>query len=87
MNQDAICSALDNSPSHPWIPQNAKSGRPCTPNIAAWVDTGFLVALFARDDPHHTSAVEFLANHQRLSLHSLWPVVTETGFFLERLWL
>ncbi|QVL50023.1 MAG: hypothetical protein KFB96_06005 [Thiocapsa sp.] len=53
------------------------------PNIAAWVDTGFLVALFARNDPHHTSAVEFLANHQRLSLHSLWPVVTETGFFLD----
>jgi len=50
------------------------------PNMAAWVDTGFLVALFARNDPHHTSAVEFLANHQRLSLHSLWPVVTETGF-------
>lgn len=53
------------------------------PNMAAWVDTGFLVALFARNDPHHTSAVEFLANHQRLSLHSLWPVVTETGFFLD----
>jgi uncharacterized protein len=53
------------------------------PNIAAWVDTGFLVALFARNDPHHTSAVEFLANAQRLELHSLWPVVAEASFFLD----
>ncbi len=39
------------------------------PNTAAWVDTGFLVALFARDDEHFASAVEFLANAQRLELH------------------
>lgn len=53
------------------------------PSIAAWVDTGFLVALFARNDPHHRSAVEFLAQHEHLNLHSLWPVVTEAGFFLD----
>ncbi len=53
------------------------------PNTAAWVDTGFLVALFVRNDEHHLSAVNFLANNQRLSLHSLWPVVTEAGFFLD----
>lgn len=53
------------------------------PNIAAWVDTGFFVALFARNDTHHRSAVEFLVNHQYLELHSLWPVVTEAGFFLD----
>lgn len=54
------------------------------PSTAAWVDTGFLVALFARNDPHFTSAVEFLAkNAQRLELHSLWPVVAEACFFLD----
>ena len=54
------------------------------PSTATWVDTGFLVALFARNDPHFTSAVEFLAkNAQRLELHSLWPVVAETCFFLD----
>jgi predicted nucleic acid-binding protein len=83
MNQDGSCSVLDNSPTNRRILRNAKSGRLYMPSIAAWVDTGFLVALFARNDPHHTSAVEFLANHQRLSLHSLWPVVTEAGFFLD----
>ena len=53
------------------------------PNTAAWVDTGFLVALFARDDEHFASAVEFLANAQRLELHSLWLVVAEACFFLD----
>ena len=53
------------------------------PNIAAWVDTGFLVALFARDDEHFASAVEFLANAQRLELHSLWWVVAEASCFLD----
>lgn len=53
-------------------------------SIAAWVDTGFLVALFARNDAHFSSAVEFLAkNAQRLELHSLWPVVAEACFFLD----
>jgi hypothetical protein len=53
------------------------------PNTAAWVDTGFLVALFARNDAHFTSAVEFLANAKQLELHSLWPVVAEACFFLD----
>lgn len=53
------------------------------PNTAAWVDTGFLVALFARNDQHHASAVECLANAQRLEPHSLWPVVVEACFFLD----
>jgi len=50
--------------------------------MAAWVDTGFLVALFARDDKHHASSVSFLRANQRLTLHSLWPVVSEASFFL-----
>jgi predicted nucleic acid-binding protein len=52
------------------------------PNTAAWVDTGFLVALFAANDSHHESAVEFLRESPKLELHSIWPVVTEAGFFL-----
>ncbi|MEA3643413.1 MAG: hypothetical protein VBE63_26285 [Lamprobacter sp.] len=53
------------------------------PNIAAWVDTGFFVALFARNDTHHHSAVQFFSDNRKLELHSLWPVVTEAGFFLD----
>ena len=53
------------------------------PSTAAWVDTGFLVALFARDDRYFASAVEFLAHAQELELHSLWPVIVEACFFLD----
>lgn len=52
-------------------------------NTAAWVDTGFLVALFARNDAHFSSAVAFLDNAKQLELHSLWPVVAEACFFLD----
>ena len=48
----------------------------------AWVDTGLLVALFARRDKHHGSAVAFLRDNPGLQLHSLWPVVVEACFFL-----
>ncbi len=48
----------------------------------AWVDTGFLVALFARDDKHHNDAVAFIKEHQDLEMHSIWPVIVETCFFL-----
>jgi len=47
-----------------------------------WVDTGFLVALFARNDKHHQDAKVFLKANQTLELHSIWPVVVETCFFL-----
>lgn len=52
------------------------------PSTSAWVDTGLLVALFARDDVHHDSAVAFLKNVRRVEFHSLWPVVSEASFFL-----
>ena len=52
------------------------------PNIRAWVDTGFLVALFARDDTYHTSALEFLKKAADIEFHLIWPVVTEAAFFL-----
>ncbi len=53
------------------------------PNTAAWVDTGFLVALFAQNDRHFASAVTFLDNAKQLELHSIWPVVVEACFFLD----
>ena|GEM_PF-2120149 len=53
------------------------------PNTSAWVDTGFLVALFAKDDKHHTSAQAFLSSLGKIELHSIWPVVVEACFFLD----
>lgn len=52
------------------------------PSTAAWVDTGFLVALFAKSDTHHASAVAFLKGAARLEFHSIWPVVSEANFLL-----
>jgi predicted nucleic acid-binding protein len=52
------------------------------PSTAAWVDTGFLVALFSRSDSHHKSALAFLERSGHLELHSIWPVVSEANFFL-----
>ncbi len=51
-------------------------------NTATWIDTGFLVALFARNDSHHAAAIEFLENHKELDMHSIWPVIVEACFFL-----
>ncbi len=51
-------------------------------NTTAWVDTGFLVALFAKNDLHHHNSKKFLREHQNLEMHSLWPVIVETCFFL-----
>ena len=53
------------------------------PNTAAWVDTGFLVALFAADDSHHESANAFLKSVRGVEFHSIWPVVSEASFFLD----
>ena len=53
------------------------------PSTTAWVDTGFLVALFAKDDKHHASAQQFLQSLGRIELHSIWPVVVEACFFLD----
>jgi predicted nucleic acid-binding protein len=40
------------------------------------------VALFARDDAHHDSAVAFVKQAAAISFHSIWPVVTEASFLL-----
>jgi uncharacterized protein len=53
------------------------------PSTAAWVDSGFLVALFAADDRHHESAIAFLKGAQEVEFHSIWPVVSEASFFLD----
>ncbi len=53
------------------------------PNTSAWVDTGFLVALFAKNDKHHASAQAFLSSLGKIELHSIWPVVVEACFFLD----
>lgn len=52
-------------------------------NTATWVDTGFLVALFARNDSHHDAAASFMESNKQLDLHSIWPVVVEACFFLD----
>ncbi len=52
------------------------------PSTDAWVDTGLLVALFARDDAHHDSAVAFVKEAAPFFFHSIWPVVTEASFLL-----
>lgn len=52
------------------------------PNTA-WVDTGFLVALFAQNDKHHTSAQAFLQSLGHIELHSIWAVIVEACFFLD----
>ncbi|MEK7990621.1 MAG: PIN domain-containing protein [Thiotrichaceae bacterium] len=50
---------------------------------AAWVDTGFLVALFAQDDALHESATQYLKNLAHIKLYSILPVVVEACFFLD----
>jgi predicted nucleic acid-binding protein len=53
------------------------------PSTAAWIDTGFLVALFARDDRYHVSATHWLKQHPEIRFHTLWPVIVEAAFFLD----
>lgn len=52
-------------------------------NKSTWIDTGFLVALFVSNDTHHKAAKTFLKNNKHLDMHSVWPIVVETCFFLD----
>ncbi len=45
------------------------------------LDTGVLVAVYARDDPRHFAATRWLAGF-RGELHTVEPVLTETAYFL-----
>ncbi|MFN0302813.1 MAG: type II toxin-antitoxin system VapC family toxin [Burkholderiales bacterium] len=45
------------------------------------LDTGVLVAVYARDDPRHVAVTQWLAGF-RGTLHTVEPVLTEAGFFL-----
>jgi predicted nucleic acid-binding protein len=45
------------------------------------LDTGVLVAAYARDDPRHLAATRWLAGF-RGALHTVEPVLTEAAFFL-----
>jgi uncharacterized protein len=45
------------------------------------LDTGVLVAVYARDDPRHLAATRWLAGF-RGALHTVEPVLTEAAYFL-----
>jgi predicted nucleic acid-binding protein len=45
------------------------------------LDTGPLVALYARDDPHHAEVAHWLAGFDG-ELHTVEPVLAEAAFFL-----
>lgn len=45
------------------------------------VDTGILIALYARDDPRHQAVGRWLAEFSG-TLHTVEPVLTETAFFM-----
>jgi predicted nucleic acid-binding protein len=45
------------------------------------LDTGPLVALYARDDRHHAAAARWMAAFKG-QLHSVEPVLTEAAYFL-----
>lgn len=46
------------------------------------LDTGFLVALIARDSVHHSTAKFVLQEYSHANLHTLWECITEAGHFL-----
>jgi uncharacterized protein len=51
------------------------------PTGGVLLDTGVLIALYARDDPQHLAATRWLASF-RGALHTVEPVLTETACFL-----
>jgi uncharacterized protein len=51
------------------------------PASGVLLDTGVLIALYARDDPRHIAATQWLAGF-RGALHTVEPVLTETAYFL-----
>lgn len=54
---------------------------PVSSGSAALLDTGVLVALYARDDPRHEAATRWLGSFGG-ALHTVEPVLTEAAHFL-----
>ena len=61
-------------------PTSMSSGNVFVPN--ALVDAGPLIALFDKDDKHHSRARDVLAR-TKATLVTTWPVVTETWHMLD----
>jgi uncharacterized protein len=58
----------------------AVAGNPA-PGKGMLLDTGVLVALYARDDPYHFEAAQWMASSHG-ELHTVEPVLTEAAYFL-----
>ncbi len=63
------------------VPAAASAGRQPRTFTGALLDTGPLVALYARDDPAHAGVVSWLAGF-RGGLHTVEPVLSEAAYFL-----
>jgi predicted nucleic acid-binding protein len=63
--------------------ESAVAGQTSRPVAArgALLDTGVLVALYARDDPAHAGVVSWMAAF-RGDLHTVEPVLSEAAYFL-----
>jgi uncharacterized protein len=59
--------------------ETAQHAKP--PAGGVLLDTGVLVAVYARDDPRHLDATRWLAGF-RGALHTVEPVLTEAAYFL-----
>lgn len=63
--------------------RRAAPARRGTPSQAL-VDSGPLIALFNAADRWHAPVLEWLRAHQRVRLHTTWPVLTEVCALLAR---
>jgi uncharacterized protein len=57
------------------------AARGLVPGKGILLDTGVLVALYARDDAHHLEAEQWMAS-ARGALHTVESVLTEAAYFL-----
>jgi uncharacterized protein len=61
--------------------EREKAPQVKAPAGSVLLDTGVLVAVYARDDPRHLAATRWLAGF-RGALHTVEPVLTEAAYFL-----
>ena len=61
--------------------QRGAAGARPVPSGDVLIDTGVLVALYARDDPGHPAALRWLAGFRGV-LHTVEPVLSEVAYFL-----